>query len=83
MAVLSEDELAEFRSDMARNSATQSWSKAQFKAAIQAVEDFMQQSSTKTGLLSAIEAAAPGAFTNQQKQDLFVMWSKTYARRQG
>lgn len=83
MATLNENELVELRSDMARNSATQTWSKQDFKAGVQAIEDFMLQSSTKTALLNAVEAAAPGAFTNQQKQDLFVMWSKTYARRQG
>jgi hypothetical protein len=83
MAALNQNEIGELRSLLAKNTATQTWTKAQFNAAIQAIEDFMQQPSTRNGIGGAIETAAPGVFDVTTKQLAFAIWSITYARRQG
>jgi hypothetical protein len=83
MAVLDPNQLGELRSRMARNTASQTWSKSQFNAAIQAIEDLMFAGSTRTTVSNAIEGAAAGVFNTQQKELLFAIWSLTYAQRQG
>ncbi len=83
MAIFTVEQLGELRSALARNTATQSWTKPQVNAALQAIEDLMVQPSTRTAVSNAIEAAAPSVFDVAQKELLFAVWSLTYARRQG
>ncbi len=83
MATLSPTEVQTLRQSMAGNSSTVHWTKAQFNAAMQAVEDRMQAASTKTAIASDIEAAAPGVFNAAEKSRLFAIWCLTAAQRLG
>jgi len=83
MATLDSDNLRELRSILARNTATQTWTKPQLNAALQAVEDQMASPGTRSAIGNAIEAAAPGVFTVPMKETVFAVWCITYARRQG
>jgi len=83
MAVLTSHQLVELQRKLAANTATQTWDKAQASAAIQAVEDFIQQASTKTSIANAIETAAPGVFDGATKQMIFACWCFTAAQRMG
>jgi hypothetical protein len=81
MAVLTASELAELRNGVA-NSGTQSWTRAQVNAALQAVEDYFEDTA-RAGFGSAIEAAAPGVFTNAQKKRIGAYWLLQKYRREG
>lgn len=65
------------------------WTKTQFNAALQAIEDAMVSGSNvgartvKTYIGQAVETAAPGVFNAGQKDDLFLVWSLLNARRGG
>lgn len=83
MAVISQDEFSEFITDMNRRTTEQSWGKPQLRAAVQAIEDFFDQPSTRQALAGQIEAASPGTFNNQQKELIFALWCKVFARRTG
>jgi hypothetical protein len=83
MAVLSASELAELRSALTRNTTTQTWTKAQVGAALQAIEDRVRLAGTQTTIANDIEAAAPGIFSAGQKTTLFGIWCLSAARRLG
>ena len=83
MAVLTSQELGELRSIMARNTASQSWTKPQVNAALQAIEDRMRLAATQTTIGNDIETAAPGVFNQAQKNQLFGVWCASAARRLG
>ena len=53
---------------------SQTWSKAEVHAAVQAVEDRWDAAGTQIALSTDIEAAAPGVFTNPQKKHLAAFW---------
>lgn len=88
MAVLTVAELGEARRRYATG-RTPSWTKTQFNDALQAIETAMTgnanvgASSVKAYIAAQIEAAAPGVFSNQQKDDLGVAWSRLNAARGG
>lgn len=88
MAVLTGAELEEARKRFAATRSA-SWTKAQINAALQAIETAMTgnanvgASSVKAYVAAQIEAAAPGVFTAQQKDDLGVAWSRLNAERGG
>jgi hypothetical protein len=83
MAVLSSADLQELRSRLCFNTSTQTWTKAQVNAALQAIEDRVQLTATKNAIAGDIEAAAPGVFDASQKQLLFGIWCYSAARRLG
>jgi hypothetical protein len=88
MATLTAAELQAGRRSAAR-AATVPWTKAQYNAALQAVEDRMVSlsnvggNSIRQAISTAIENAAPGVFNAAQKDDLFIVWSLLNARRGG
>jgi len=83
MAVLTDLEKQELRSALNRNLDTQTWTRAQVDAALQAVEDRMGLASTSTAIGGDIETVAPGVFNAAQKQLLFGVWCVSAARRLG
>ncbi len=83
MAVFTSKQLNFLMDHVCKNTTTQSWTKAQVSAALQAIEDRMQLPATKSAISSDIETAAPGIFTANQKDLLFSVWSISYAIRQG
>lgn len=88
MATLTTDDLTDLRQRYARG-RNPSWTKPQINAALQAIEDAVQSTSNvgnrtlKVYIGNAIEAAAPGVFNAQAKDDLFILWSIYNARRGG
>lgn len=70
MATITADELLTMRRRAAAATTTQTWTKAQVGAALQALEDLME-SSGRTAINNAIEGAAPGVFSGAQKRLLF------------
>ena len=83
MATLSALELQELRSALNRNTTTQTWTKAQVAAALQAIEDRVRLAGTQTTIANDIESAAPGVFSGGQKVTLFGIWCLSAARRLG
>lgn len=83
MATLSNPELIEMMRHMCNNTATQTWTKAQVSAALQAVEDRVRLASTQNAIANDIEGAAPGVFSSQQKLIIFGVWCVSAARRLG
>ena len=83
MAALTADQLAAFRALACRNAATQTWTKAQIGAALQAIEDRVRSTATQNAIGGDIETAAPGVFTGPQKTLLFGVWCVTAAQRLG
>jgi hypothetical protein len=83
MAQFTSDQLAELRARLNANTATQSWTKPQVNAALQAIEDRLRLAATQNAIGSDIEAAAPGVFSAAQKQLLFGVWCYTAAKRLG
>lgn len=83
MATLTAAELQELRSVLTRNTATQTWTKAQVNAALQAIEDRIRLAGTQNTIAGDIEAAAPGVFSAGQKATLFGVWCLSAARRLG
>jgi hypothetical protein len=65
MAQLTIPELVELRQLLAASFDTVTWNKTQINAASQAVNDWLDTQRPAIG--AAIEAAAPGVFTNAQK----------------
>jgi hypothetical protein len=65
MAQLTIPELVELRQLLAASFDTVTWNKPQINAAAQAVNDWLD--SQRVAIGAAIEAAAPGVFTNAQK----------------
>lgn len=53
---------------------SQTWSKSEINAAVQAIEDRWDAPVTQSALSSDIEGAAPGVFTNAQKKHLAAFW---------
>ncbi len=85
MAVLTDDELSELRQWVERladeKNAAIVWDRPQIDAAMQAIEDRLEQASTKTALSNDIEAAAPGVFTNTHKNYLLALFYIQKGRR--
>lgn len=88
MTVLTSADLTDLR-HRAAIGKTVTWTKPQINAALQAIEDAVQSTSNvgarslKTYIGLAIENAAAGVFNAQQKDDLFVLWTKLNAARGG
>lgn len=68
MAVLTPAQLAPSRQDFVSTLAAPTFTKTPINAALQAIEDWFE--SNRAAIGSAIETAAPGAFTNAQKTKL-------------
>jgi hypothetical protein len=89
MAEITPEQAVELRRIAARRSPTVTWTKPQINAALQAIEDAIQSTSNvggrsiKAALALAIENAAPGVFTNPQKDELFVIWCRFNVARGG
>jgi hypothetical protein len=66
MAILSGEQLAELRRELARGVSEVTWNKPQVNAAIQAYEDWFE--GQRAAINAAIEGAAPGVFTAPQKK---------------
>jgi hypothetical protein len=73
MAILSPSELTDLRQRCAANVNTLSWTKAEVNAALQALEDWFDTSG-RADAAAAMEAAAPGVFTNPQKRLIGKYW---------
>jgi hypothetical protein len=83
MATISSSDLQAYCVSLCRNTATQTWTRPQVEAALQAIEDFMVLPATKTSIGGAIETAAPTVFTAAQKLTLFGIWCELAASRLG
>lgn len=83
MAVLTASELAAAREIKNRDGETVTWVRSEINAAIQAIEDLLEQPSTLSAVRNAIETAAPGRFTNGQKRRLFFLVCSLKARGAG
>jgi hypothetical protein len=81
MAVLTAAQLTELRQGVARGVTSINYTKAQANAALQALEDYFENTA-RAGFSSAIEAAAPGVFTNAQKKQLGKYWLLQKAGRE-
>lgn len=82
MAAITSDELLALRRRAAASSATQTWTKAQVNAALQAIEDLMETTG-RTAINNAIEGAAPGVFNGAQKRLLFAAYCEFKFRKGG
>lgn len=80
MAVLNIQQLARISNKLARR-GTVRWTKPVIYAAIQAIEDRLQNS--KAVLNSDIEAAAPGVFTSNEKRLIFANAAVHFALGEG
>jgi hypothetical protein len=74
-------ELTDLRQQVAAATTSQSWTKPQVNAAIQALEDWWDTSG-RAAAGAAIEAAVPGVFTNQQKKVIGKYWLVQKAGRE-
>ena len=83
MATLTLEELAAARAAKNRDGEVVTWLRADINAAVQAIEDLLEQVSTRTAISNAIEAAAPTKFTNSQKRRLFLLVCALKARAAG
>ncbi len=81
MATLSADERAALRRRFAETVGTVTVTKPTINAALQAIEDRFEVVRNSFG--TAIEAAAPGAFTAQQKAMLVKFWLQQKFERGG
>jgi hypothetical protein len=72
MAILTPTQLAALRQECARAAQVVTWDRPTVNAALQAIEDWFE--ANRAALGAAIEAAAPGAFTNAQKRALVKFW---------
>jgi hypothetical protein len=82
MAVLNAQQLTALRNAAERNLGVH-YTKPQFNAALQAIEDRLQLAATRTAIANDIEAAAPGVFSAAEKNTLFGIWCVTAAQRLG
>lgn len=73
MATLTATQLAELRRGCAGAVVAVNYTRAQINAGLQAIEDYYE-TTARAGFGSAIEAAAPGVFTNAQKKQLGKFW---------
>lgn len=73
MATLTAGDLLNQRRRASSSTTTQTWTKAQANAALQAIEDLMETTG-RTAINNAIEGAAAGVFTNAQKRVLFATY---------
>lgn len=75
MATLDATTLAKLRQRVSRKAAekgvSEHWLKGQINDALQAVEDRLQAAGTITAIRGDIETAAPGVFTNAEKDFLY------------
>lgn len=71
MAILAATPLAELRQAVASGLVV-TWTKPIINTALQAIEDWFEANRASLG--TAIEAVAPGAFTNPQKKKLVAYW---------
>jgi len=67
MAILNPTQLAQIRNGCEKVEPNINYIKPQINAAIQALEDYFENTA-RAGFGAAIEAAAPGIFTNAQKK---------------
>lgn len=74
MSTLTVTQLTEIRQGAATNGGTTvNYTRAQINAAVQAIEDYFEDTA-RAGFGAAIEAAAPGVFTNAQKKKIGKYW---------
>lgn len=78
-AVLTGEELAELRRQIVAGIVN--YTKIQVNAALQACEDYYEQTA-RVGFAQAMEAAAPGVFTNAQKKRIGAAFFRQKARRE-
>jgi hypothetical protein len=83
MPVITPEEFSEFINDMNSRTDEQSWTKPEIRAAVQAIEDFFALGATRQTIAGKIEEVAPGVFNGQQKELIFALWCKVFARRTG
>ena len=78
MAILNSVQLARLRQHVARKANEKGvpvhWLKAQINAALQAIEDRWEASSTQTVLNDDVETVAPGVFSGAEKRFLLRFW---------
>ena len=79
MAVLTPRQLNIAQRGAARVFLSFSYDKPTLNAAVQAIEDWFE--ANKAGGSAAVETAAPGAFTNAEKLQLFAVWMVEKATR--
>ena len=79
MAILNATQLEDIRRHAERVIAV-TYTKAKANAAAQAVEDWFE--ANRAALRAAMEAAAPGVFTTQQKQTIVKFWLQQKAGRE-
>lgn len=86
MAVLTSAQLAELRQGCASSAAAAgapvNYTKAQLNAALQAVEDWFENTG-RAAIGAAIEAAAPGLFNAAAKKRIAAYWLRQKFAREG
>ena len=82
MAILTADQLTELRQRFAATLATLGVTKAEVNAALQAVEDYFENTA-RAGFGAAIETAVPAKFTAAQKKRLVAYWLLQKFTREG
>ena len=77
MAIITDDEMVPLRRGCAAETESGGlpihWTKAEFKAAVQAVED-EYQATCRAAFGTAIETAVPGKFSNPEKKCIGRWW---------
>lgn len=73
---LTADQRTTLRQLIAANLATQTWTKPQVNAALDALDDWFETSG-RAAAGAAIEAAVPGVFTGPQKRVIGKYWLAT------
>lgn len=86
MAILSASQCDELRQGITASTekagVAVNYSKAQMNAAIQAIEDYFENTA-KAGFGSSIEAAAAGVFNNAAKKRIIAHWLRQKFVREG
>lgn len=84
MAIITNQKLAKHRQLIAKLTTFVTWTKPQINDSVQAVVDLLQSPSSRTAVNNAIEAAAPGVFTADQKKLIFSLAaSEVFEQEQG
>ena len=81
MAILTANEAAEIRQQMASGVVPLTWVKGQCNTALQAIEDWFETNRASLG--AAIETAVPGVFVAAQKKRLVAYYLLQKFRREG
>ncbi len=81
MAILTEEQKTEIRNYVATSGVPITYIKSQIGTAMQAVEDFFENTG-RAAIGNAIETAVPGVFTAQQKKLIVKYWLLQKAGRE-